>query len=1047
MRNLTRNATVAVMIFAGSVSAQDIADPGILDAITALEGRRDPKCFATASRLENFMYGTPLAAEARERKIERQRDLVARAWDSAATTTSSSVAESAIRASLAALVDVRPLPDGAWSVIPGDTAFPPITIDATDLRQYGSVAYSLRTLLSVQQDALLGLSGARPPLEPAALDTFVQRLDIVSLASLYLADQEARLTDSATVNAAMIDRAWDVLLPSADASAPSADPPAPATVASAPTPVAVPDVPVLLPDLIARKISAYEAYNQVSNVLFLRNLQVYFARQPWPSDADEGAGIRSAFQDVLIQFTIDLITAADARAARQGQPVITLPVLRAELDRFMPHELNEYEDVIYYPHLPPGERIVIEAYDLDAFRDGGLHWRVIQWALETGSLDRLREPDPFAAELVAEGVAQLGVLVLRIAGRLSQEDEAQFLRTADIAAATVEIQRLLQADAEAAASPRRSHGDLAVSSPTTVDFETAFFSDVTGTVGVDADHRTADWLSRRIRSYTPKEGNVANVVIPPAFSGSGIAAADLDGDGDDDLVVLSGAGNRLYENRGGAFEDVTEASGIVWVRASDNKPGEPRQPIVADFDNDGHRDLFITYVDDDHRMYRNLGDGLRFEDVTDRADLGGRGAVAGPATALDFDRDGLLDLYVGYFGDFVRGALPTLARHNANGTPNHLFHNLGGFRFENVTAGSGVDDSGWTQAVGHADFDGDGWQDLISGNDFGVNHYYRNNRDGTFTDVSERIGTSKPSYTMNIGIADLNRDRTPDFYISNIVTMDKDQKYVLPSERTRMRFDPDSMANMRVVEANDLFVSVPGDGDLPRYEQSQAIGRGRSSTGWAWDADFFDFDNDGDDDLYCVNGMNEFALYSSEHPYYTDPEGNQREVVMPVSDRESNVFFVNEGGRLNNASKASGADLLGNSRSVAYFDLEGDGDLDMAVNNYHGPVVIYRNNADSLEHNWLKVRLTGDPDQGVTRDAIGTVILVDSATHTNQWRMVASTTGYLSVHPATQHFGLGKDDEAMVTVVWPTGTTTRVGPVAANQVIEIEMPEPLVLEE
>jgi hypothetical protein len=1037
MRILTRIAATAALIVSGAASAQDIADPGILDAIAALEGRRDPKCFATASRLEDFMYGTPLSPEARERKIERQRAFVSRAWDTAASTSPDSVAEDAARAALSAIVDVRPLQDGGWSVIPADTAVPPITIDPTDLRQYGSVAYSLRTLLSVQQDAILGLAGERPPLAPAALDAFVRHLDIVSLASLFLADQEARLTDSATVEAAMIDRAWNALLPEIEEPAPSA-------AVSAPPPA---DAPSVFADLVGRKISAYQAYNQVSNVLFLRNLQVYFARQPWPSEAEEGAAIRTLFQDLLIRFTIDLIARADTRAALENSAVITLPVLRAELDRVMPHEVNEYEDVIYYPHLPADQRIVIEAYDLDAFRDGGIHWRVIQWALESGELDDLREPDPFAAELVAEGVAQLGVLVLRIAGRLSQEDGAQFLRTTDIQAAAVEVQRLLAADVEAAKTAGTSWSGLAVSAPSDETFDTAFFTDVTQAVGVDAVHRTADWLSRRIRSYTPKEGNVANIVIPPAFGGGGIAAADLDGDGDDDLVVLSGAGNRVYENLGGRLKDVTEASGVAWLRPADKTPAEPRQPIVADFDNDGHRDLVITYVDDDHRIYRNTGEGLVFEDVTERAGLGGRGAVAGPATALDFDRDGLLDLYIGYFGDFVRGALPTLARHNANGTPNQLFHNLGGFRFENVTAGSGVDDSGWTQAVGHADFDGDGWQDLISGNDFGVNHYYRNNGDGTFTDVSELIGTSKPSYTMNIGIADLNRDRIPDFYISNIVTMDKDQKYVLPSERTRMRFDPDSMANMRVVEANDLFVSGPGSGGLPRYELSQAIGRGRSSTGWAWDADFFDFDNDGDDDLYCVNGMNEFALYSSEHPYYTDPEGNAREVVVPVSDRESNVFFVNQGGRLHNASEASGADLLGNSRSVAYFDLEGDGDLDMAVNNYHGPVVIYRNNAESLGRNWLKVRLIGDPAQGVTRDAIGTVILLDSTTHRNQWRMVASTTGYLSVHPATQHFGLGSDEEALVTVVWPTGATTRVGPVTANQTIEIEMPEPLVLEE
>jgi hypothetical protein len=133
--------------------------------------------------------------------------------------------------------------------------------------------------------------------------------------------------------------------------------------------------------------------------------------------------------------------------------------------------------------------------------------------------------------------------------------------------------------------------------------------------------------------------------------------------------------------------------------------------------------------------------------------------------------------------------------------------------------------------------------------------------------VSSKIGTDKPSYTMNVGITDLNRDGFPDVYISNIVTMDKDEKYILPDTRTRMKFNPAKMANMRVVEANDLWESVAQGGKLASYEQSKSVGRGFRSTGWAWGAQFLDYDNDGDDDLYVVNGMNEYAVYSSPFPW------------------------------------------------------------------------------------------------------------------------------------------------------------------------------------
>jgi hypothetical protein len=291
---------------------------------------------------------------------------------------------------------------------------------------------------------------------------------------------------------------------------------------------------------------------------------------------------------------------------------------------------------------------------------------------------------------------------------------------------------------------------------------------------------------------------------------------------------------------------------------------------------------------------------------------------------------------------------------------------------------------------------------------------------------------------MNIGITDLNRDGYPDFYISNIVTMDKDEKYVLPGSSTRMKFDPTSMAHLRVVEANDLFTSRAGEDGLVGYTLSDAVGRGRSSTGWSWDADFFDFDNDGDDDLYCTNGMNEYALYSSENPYYADPDGKQRKVVIPVAERESNVFFVNSDGGLHNDSEASGADLLGNTRSVAYLDIDLDGDLDMIVNNFHGPAVLYRNNAEARGNHWLGLRLQGDPQAGCTRDAIGAVIEVSSGHHKGMWREVFSTTGYLSVHPKVQHFGLGQDSSADVVVRWPCGEVSRFNDLSSDLVHTIK---------
>jgi hypothetical protein len=608
-------------------------------------------------------------------------------------------------------------------------------------------------------------------------------------------------------------------------------------------------------------------------------------------------------------------------------------------------------------------------------------------------------------------------LILRVAGMIAAEEGKARLERSHLEKAIKRIQSLL--DKHASAPPSKQGSAAVASAPaSTKPAAGKYFTDVTAESGIQFEHRLSDWLARFIRGYTVVEGDQVRLAVPPTFAG--VAAEDIDSDGDVDIFILSGTGNALYLNDGkGKFSDVTESAGLGWKRL-DGTAGEPRQPIVADFDNDGLQDLFVSYVDDAHRLYRNVG-GAKFEDVTHRAGLGGKGLIGGPATTIDFDQDGLLDLYVGYFGDYLGGVVPTLSRFNSNALPDKLFRNKGNFAFEDVTAGSGVDNNGWAQAIGHLDFDGDGREDLLCGNDFGVNAWYRNLGDGKFEDVSKTLGTDKPSFTMSLGITDLNRDGFPDVYISNIVMMDKDEKYVLPDTNTRMKFNPQKMMNMRVVEANDLFTSVAGKGKLAGYEQPPVVGRGFSSTGWSWDADFFDFDNDGDDDLYVVNGMNEWAVYSSVNPYLTDSSGKQRGAFLPVADKEVPVLFVNRDGKLLEETAKSGADPAGNARSVAYFDGDGDGDLEMVVNNFNGPAHLYRNNAEKAPNNWLKIKLVGDPAKGVSRDAIGARIVVDTAKQKGLWRAVFSTTGYLSVHPKEQHFGLGTAKKADVTVIWPGG--------------------------
>jgi enediyne biosynthesis protein E4 len=1012
--------SILVLLFPLITAAQV---PTIINEIGELEGVRDPKCYATASRLEDFIYGTPLQSEARFAKIELQKQFIRALWEKASNAAraagKSEVGVDELKPVLQAAVAYTQNADGSWRVH-GDT-----TVTARDKRQYGTVAYALRAVLAVQQESLGDTKLL--PLSADAVELFKESVDLTTLAALQRADRESRKLNRERITPDLLKAAWKDVVP-ADLSS-ATKPAAPAGEKFA-----------TIKAIVAEKLAAFEKYNNLSMAVFLRNLQVYMARHMWPSDPEEGKQFRDQFTNVMIAWMNDVLLEADKQAKKNNHPLIRVSDVHAALQIFQPHEANQYEDIIYFPRLPKNERVVIEAYDLDSFRDGGLHWLYLSEALNSPNYQGTIEPDPFAAELLTEGAAQMGVLVLRVAGGVAESEQRERLQLGDLEKALRIIQAKLDKHASMPA-PKKTPAAIA-SAPSAAKSNGKFFTDVTSSSGIAFEHRMSDWLARFIRGYQVVEGNTVRLAVPPTFGGSGVAAEDVDGDGDIDVLILSGAGNALYLNDGkGHFTDATQAAGLDWRRA-DGTAGEPRQPIVADFDNDGLEDIIITYVDDDHRVYRNLGrpegsqDYVKFEDVTSRAHLGGKGLVGGPATALDFDNDGLLDLYIGYFGDYLHGTLPTLSRRNSNALPDKLFRNKGNFTFEEVP-NSGVENTGWAQSVGHLDFDGDGREDLICGNDFGTNAWYRNLGNGKFEDVSSKIGTDKPSYTMNVGITDLNRDGLPDVYISNIVTMDKDEKYVLPDTKTQMKFNPAKMANMRVVEANDMWVSRSGgQAILPvQYEQSKAIGRGFRSTGWSWGAQFFDYDNDGDDDLYLVNGMNEYAVYSSVNPYLTDPSGKPTNAVLPVATKEEPVFFVNTKGMLQEASDQSGANPAGNARSVAYLDADNDGDLDMIVNNFNAPAIFYRNNTSG--NHWIKLHLTGDPSKGVTRDAIGAKVLVDTAKEKGMWREVFSTIGYLSVHPKEQHLGLGLDTKADVTVIWPDGEKQVFKGLAADRTYRI----------
>ncbi|MEM7354668.1 MAG: VCBS repeat-containing protein [Acidobacteriota bacterium] len=382
-------------------------------------------------------------------------------------------------------------------------------------------------------------------------------------------------------------------------------------------------------------------------------------------------------------------------------------------------------------------------------------------------------------------------------------------------------------------------------------------------VGIDFEHQRDPNL--HIETY---RDDLKFGVIQHASGG--VSAADYDQDGRPDLLFLDGRRIRLYRNvetseEGGVrFEDTTAAAGLDGI-------GRTHTGLFADFDNDGDRDLFLGRYLTPSMYFENDGQGS----FTDKSAEMGLGVVvpSTSATLLDFDRDGYLDLYLGINGNAFE-ALPRLPFYAQNGQPNRLFRNDGGKGFVDVTEASGTGDVGWTLAVAVGDVDGDGWSDLAVANDFGRKNLYRNNQDGTFSEIAKQAGVLDFSGGMGLTFGDFNDDGWVDLYTSNInsnqrwfgedMTVGQYIRNVMRSkwlfadffeywDLYRLVGNDWIELGQQIGEGNSLFAnrSASADGGVAFEELNGSETR---RAGWGWSVNFFDVDNDTDLDLYAANG-------------------------------------------------------------------------------------------------------------------------------------------------------------------------------------------------
>ena len=378
------------------------------------------------------------------------------------------------------------------------------------------------------------------------------------------------------------------------------------------------------------------------------------------------------------------------------------------------------------------------------------------------------------------------------------------------------------------------------------------FADITEASGIDfVAHHNPRW---KTPEWEPKRFGIMK------YGTGGVSAADYDNDGWYDIFFADGIHSRLYRNNGdGQFIDVTEAVGLpakmIGVTVG----------IFADFDNDGDKDLFLGSSTEHNRLYRN--DSGTFTDVSNHNELGHHFVTV--AAAADYDNDGDLDLYLGRYLD-PRINLPTTLFYTRNSEGNSLLRNDGDFRFTDVTATADVREGGLTLGVAWGDYDNDGDQDLYVANDFGRNALFRNNLDGTFTDVSLETKTFDFGFGMSSTFGDIDNDGDLDIYTSNVHSGQRWYgqattlyQYLLSSiwQGTILEDFPLYKEIFTLVGANwqaygDYMVKgnslLLNDGQ-GRFTDVAEVS-GANPFGWYWGSLMFDYDNDGLQDIYAGNG-------------------------------------------------------------------------------------------------------------------------------------------------------------------------------------------------
>jgi enediyne biosynthesis protein E4 len=521
--------------------------------------------------------------------------------------------------------------------------------------------------------------------------------------------------------------------------------------------------------------------------------------------------------------------------------------------------------------------------------------------------------------------------------------------------------------------------------------------------------RTAGFL---VRNYFGGEQSKRYIL---ETTGCGVAFFDYDNDGWLDVFFVNGSrlegfpsglepSNQLFHNnRDGTFTDVTGKAALV-------RHGWGQGVCVGDYDNDGFEDLFVSYYGQ-NVLYRNNGDGA-FTDVSSKAGVAGVSSRWGTGCAfLDYDRDGHLDVFVSNYIVFdpktapdpgtnpyckYRGLAVNCGPPGLQGESNILYHNNGDGTFTDVSQKAGVNRPAGYYGLGvlSADFDNDGWPDIYVANDTNPAVLFRNNHDGTFTDIAVLAGCAydengKTQSGMGAAAGDYDCNGWLDIFKTNF------------SEET-----PNLYRN---------------NGDAKFNEATYQAGTGKYVHLVGWGCGFFDPDNDGWMDIFYCNG----------HVY---PE--LEEAQLEVKYRQPRVLYRNLGnGRFEDVSARAGNCVLSPStgRGCAFGDFNNDGSVDIVVNNMNDYPSLLRCDRKNGNH-WIKVRTVGVKSN---RSGIGARLKCVTGNH-QQIQEVRSGGSYLSQNDLRIHFGLGAAERVdLLEVRWPSGQVDVLRNVPVDRLVVV----------